>query len=81
MSYRIFTNPDDLRVIAIDEDGDGFLFTPDTMYKRQFNVDRLIYSDMGSLYVGEELFSAHLDRDKMEDAWRAINDYWANQSK
>lgn len=79
MSYRIFTNPDDTRVIAIDENGDGFLFTPDTAYKRQFSMDRLIYDAMGGLWVGEELFGAEVDRDKMQEAMDAANEYWSNR--
>lgn len=81
MSYRIFTNPDDFRVIVIDENGDGFLFTPDDEYKRQFSPDRLIYNEIGDLYVGEELFGGELDRDKMEAAMEALNDYWGNLGK
>lgn len=76
MSYRIFTNPDDFRVIAIDENGDGFMFTPDDEYKRQFSQDRLIYNEIGDLYVAEELFGGELDAEKMEEAMEALNDYW-----
>ncbi len=76
MSYRIFTNPDDLRMIAIDENGDGFMFTPDTDYKRNFSPDRLIYNEIGDLYVAEELFGGELDAEKMEEAMEALNDYW-----
>ena len=80
MSYKIFINADDFRVIAIDENGDGFLFTPDTDYNRQFSPDRLIYNEIGDLYVAEELFGAELNRDKMESAMQAANEYWRNQS-
>lgn len=80
MSYRIFTNPEDFRMIAIDENGDGFLFTPDDEYKRQFSADRLIYNEIGDLYVAEELFGGELDAVKMEEAMEALNDYWRNQS-
>lgn len=80
MSYRIFTNPDDFRVIAIDENGDGFLFTPDTDYKRNFSPDRLIYNEIGDLYVGEELFGGELDAEKMEAAMEALNEYWRGLS-
>ncbi len=76
MSYRIFTNPDDLRMIVIDENGDGFMFTPDTDYKRNFSPDRLIYNEIGDLYVAEELFGGELDAEKMEEAMEALNDYW-----
>lgn len=76
MSYRIFTNPDDFRVIAIDENGDGFMFTPDDEYKRQFSQDRLIYNEIGDLYVAEELFGGELDAEKMEAAMDALNEYW-----
>lgn len=81
MSYRIFTNPDDFRVIVIDENGDGFLFTPDDEYKRQFSPDRLIYNEIGDLYVGEELFGGELDRDKMEEAMEALNEHWRKNSR
>ncbi|HWK58123.1 MAG TPA: hypothetical protein VNQ80_12325 [Parapedobacter sp.] len=79
-SYKVFTNPEDFRMIAIDENGDGYLFTPDDEYKRQFSPDRLIYNDLGDLYVGEELFGAEFDRNKLEAAFNAVNQYWRDQS-
>lgn len=81
MSYRIFTNPNDIRVIAVDENGDGFLFTPDTEYKRQLSTDRLIYDAMGGLWVAEELFGGEPDSDKMQAAMDAANEYWENRFK
>ncbi|WP_262250235.1 hypothetical protein [Parapedobacter soli] len=59
----------------IDENGDGFLFTPDDEYKRQFSADRLIYNEIGDLYMVEELFGAELGRDKFELAMAAVIEY------
>lgn len=80
MSYRIFTSADDVRVIAINEDGDGFMFTPEDDFKREISPDWLVYDDMGELWVSEELFGAEFNHDVRDTVWRIVNDYFQSRT-